>query len=117
MVENLYKLRLINTSRGVSNVSITPICILPTHVYNYSINIGSIFLIFWHTPSPPSVGMSRCRHLFAYIFSKWFAFSKFSMPSQKYDMNNGIRIIFIKIIIIKINAIKIYIKNTNFITI
>ena len=35
------------------------------------------------------------------------------MPNQKSDKNNNIRIIFIKIII-KINIIKIYIKNTNF---
>ena len=37
------------------------------------------------------------------------------MPSQKYDLNNSLRIIFIKIII-KINIIKIYMTNTHFIT-
>ena len=45
----------------------------------------------------------------------FFAFFKFNMPSRKSDMNNCIRIIFIKTII-KINIIKIYIKNTHFIT-
>ena len=35
---------------------------------------------------------------------------------QKFDMKNIIKIIFIIIIIIKVNIIKIYTKNTNFIT-
>ena len=48
-------------------------------------------------------------------FFKCFLFFKFNMPSQNPDMNNSIRIIFIKIII-KINIIKIYIKNAHFIT-
>ena len=46
---------------------------------------------------------------------KCFEFFKFNMPSQKSDKNNCIRIIFTKIII-KINVIKIYIKNTHFIS-
>ena len=37
------------------------------------------------------------------------------MPSQNSDRNNSIRIIFIKFII-KADIIKIYIKNTHFIT-
>ena len=37
------------------------------------------------------------------------------MPSQNSDKNNSIRIIYIKFII-KANIIKIYIKNTHFIT-
>ena len=41
-------------------------------------------------------------------------FFKFTMPNQKFDENNSIRIIFIKIII-KVNIIKIY-KNAHFIT-
>ena len=45
-------------------------------------------------------------------FFKCFAFFRFPVPSQKLDMNNRIRIIFIKIIIIeKINVIKIFSKN------
>ena len=42
-------------------------------------------------------------------------FFDFAMPIQKSDKNNSIRIIFIKIII-KISIIKIYTKNTHFIT-
>ena len=41
-------------------------------------------------------------------------FFKFTMPNQKSDENNSIRIIFMKIII-KVNIIKIY-KNAHFIT-
>ena len=41
-------------------------------------------------------------------------FFKFTMPNQKFDENNSIRIIFMKIII-KVNIIKIY-KNAHFIT-
>ena len=41
-------------------------------------------------------------------------FFKFTMPNQKFDQNNSIRIIFMKIII-KVNIIKIY-KNAHFIT-
>ena len=46
---------------------------------------------------------------------KCFAFLQLNMPRLKSDKNSSIRIIFIKIII-KNNIIKIYIKNTNFIT-
>ena len=42
------------------------------------------------------------------LFFAFFAFFKFNMPSQKSDMNRSIRIIFIKI--------KIYVKNTHFVT-
>ena len=45
---------------------------------------------------------------------KSFVFFKFNMPSQKSDMSNSIRTIFIKFII-KINVVKIYIKYTHFI--
>ena len=48
------------------------------------------------------------------IFFKCFTFFKLDMPSQKLDKNNSTRIIFIKIII-KVNIIKIYVKNTHFI--
>ena len=41
-------------------------------------------------------------------------FFKFTMPNQKFDENDSIRIIFMKIII-KVNIIKIY-KNAHFIT-
>ena len=41
-------------------------------------------------------------------------FFKFTLPSQKPDNTNSIRIIFIKIVI-KINTFKIYLKNTRFI--
>ena len=37
------------------------------------------------------------------------------MPSQKYDKDNSVKVVFIKIVI-KINILKIYIKNTLFIT-
>ena len=49
---------------------------------------------------------------FIFFFKcKCFAFFKFTLPSQKSDINS-VRIIFIKIIIIiKINFIKIYSKN------
>ena len=46
---------------------------------------------------------------------KGLAFFKFNIRSQNSGMNNSIRTMFIKIII-KINIIKIYIKNTHFIT-
>ena len=39
------------------------------------------------------------------------------MPRQKSEKNSSIRIIFIKIIIVKDDVIKIYIKNTQFIII
>ena len=46
----------------------------------------------------------------------YFAFFKFNIPSQKYDKNNSIKIIFIKIII-KTNVIKTYIEYNHFIAI
>ena len=48
-------------------------------------------------------------------FFKCFTFFKFTMPNKKPDKINNIRTIFIKIII-KINSVKIYTKNTYFIT-
>ena len=53
--------------------------------------------------------------LFLYFF-KCFTFFKFIVPSQRSDMNNSFKIIFMKISIIKVNIIKIYTKNTHFIT-
>ena len=41
---------------------------------------------------------------------KCFVFFKFTMPSQKSDKNNSIKIIFIKIVV-KFNIIKIYTKG------
>ena len=84
-----------------------------TYFYNSSIKVGSIFprpltctnpSIYWNTT--PQV----------LILFKFFVFFKFNMPSQNSDKNNYIRFTFIKIII-KINIIKTYIKNTHSITI
>ena len=53
---------------------------------------------------------------FAYTLSKYFVLFKFIAPSHKSDMSNSVRIMFIKISIVKVNIIKIYTKNTHFIT-
>ena len=50
------------------------------------------------------------------FFFKFFAFSKFNMSSQKSDKNNSIRIIFVIMSIVKVNIIKVFFKNTHFIT-
>ena len=79
------------------------------------------FLIFCHAKIRPSFRMPSYWHLFfTYRFFKCLAFSKVTTPSQKSDKNNSIRIIIVIIVlfnsIIKINIIKIYNKNTHFIT-
>ena len=52
----------------------------------------------------------------AISFFTCFGLFKFAMPSQNFGMNNNFRIIFLKIIIIiKVNFIKIYTKNTHII--
>ena len=88
------------------------------HFYKPLVKIGSLFCFsssdmqkFHHLLGCNTIGIISS-HIF---FLKCFAFLKFNMPRQKSDMNNSIRIIFIKIII-KINIIKIYIKNTHFFT-
>ena len=88
------------------------------HFYNSSLKIGSIYFF-------SSSDMYQSHHPLGYhatginssliFFFKFFAFFKFNMPSQKSDKNSSIRINSIKVII-KINIIKIYIKNTYFIT-
>ena len=101
------------------NVSIPPFCILPTYFYNSSINNKSISF-FSSSDTHQSYHLLGCHTTginSSFIFFEFLAFIKFSMPSQKSDMNNSIRIIFIKIFIAKVNAIKIYLKNTHFITI
>ena len=71
-------------------------------------------LFFWHAKIPSPFITPRCSH---YFFFKCFAFFKFLTPSQKSDMNNSIRIIFIKIFIfIRINLIKIYNQNMELIS-
>ena len=77
------------------------------HEKNYSVKVGSIcFFSFSDIP--------KFYYLLGYCavgINSSFTFFKFNMPSQKSDKNDGIRIIFIKIII-KINIIKIYTNNT-----
>ena len=76
-----------------------------------------ILLIFWHAPILPSCWLPCYRHwFFTYIFFKCFAFFQFITPRQKSDINNSFRIMFIKINIIKVDFIKVYAKNTHFIT-
>ena len=116
-----FKIRKENNLNYINykNVLIPPFCILPTNFYNPSINIGSISFF-------SSSDTHQSHHLFgchatginsSINFFKCFTFFKFNMPKQKSDMINSIRIISINIIIAKVNAIKIYIKNTNFIEI
>ena len=87
------------------------------HEKHYSVKIGSITFFL-------SSNIQKFHHLLgshatdigsSHIFLKCFAFFKLNIPSQKSDKNNSIRIIFIETII-KINIIKIYTKNTHFIT-
>ena len=99
------------------NVLILPCCILPTHFYN-SINIGSTSH-FSSSHMHQSHHLLRCHAtVISYSFNCFlcFAFSKFNMPSQKPDKNNGIKIFFIIISIFKITITKIYTKNTHSIT-
>ena len=89
-----------------------------THFYNSSIKIGSISFF-------SSSDTQKFHHLLgchntdinsSVILFKCFAFFKLNMPSQKSDMNDSIRIIFILISNVKHNIIKIYIKNTHYVT-
>ena len=74
------------------------------------------FLIFLHAKLPPSFRMPRYWYqFFTYLFFKCFEFLKFTTPNQKSDMNNSIRIIFIKIIT-KINFFNIYSKGMSLIS-
>ena len=92
-------------------------CTTNAHFYIPSVKL--VLFLFSHLLTCKTYTISYHAPLLALIlhltFLKYFAFYKFNMPSQKYDTNNNIRIIFIKILI-KINIIKIYIKNTHFIT-
>ena len=101
------------------NVSISPYCILPTQTFiTPSRNTGSISFF-------SSSDRQQSHHLLGChatdinssfdSFFKCFTFFKFRMSSQKSDMNNSTRII--KIIIVKVNAIRICIKNTHFLII
>ena len=65
------------------------------------------FFIFWHAPTPPSIGMPCYRS----SLNSFLSSSRFS--NLIYQTK---RIIFIKFII-KINIIKVYVKNAHFITI
>ena len=93
------------------DVVILPYCI---HVELYT-----VYILFSHLLTSKNSTIFWDVTLLALIldlsFFKGFLFFKFNMPSQNPDMNNSIRIIFIKIII-KINIIKIYIKNAHLIT-
>ena len=89
-----------------------------THFYNSSIKIGSISFF-------SSSDTQKFNHLLgchttdinsSVILFKCFAFFKLNMPSQKSDMNDSIRIIFILISNVNHNIIKIYIKNTHYVT-
>ena len=75
------------------------------------------FLIFLTCTNPTihwdATPQALILHLY---FFKCFVFFKFNVPNQKSDMINSTRIIFVKIII-KINIIRIYIKNTHFISV
>ena len=73
------------------------------------------FLIFSQAPISPSCWMPCYRHKL-FMFFQYFVLFKYIIPSQKFDINNNFRIIFIKIIIIKVNVIKIYMKNTHLIS-
>ena len=72
------------------------------------------FLIFWHAKIHHLLGCHAIVINSSLIFFKGFPFFKFNIPKKKSDKDNSFRIIFIKIII-KINIIKIYVKNTLFI--
>ena len=70
------------------------------------------FYLFYHAKIPPSFRMLRYKHLFFfYVIFKCIPFFKFNMSSQKADMSNSFRIIFIIISMIKVNDVKIYTKN------
>ena len=96
------------------NVLIPPNYILSIHFYNSWINIE--FISFFSSSdmdwSLHLLGCHATDNNFS-LFFKFFALFKFNMPSQKSDMNNSVRIIFIIISIFKVNIIKIYIKNTH----
>ena len=82
------------------------LCTTDAHKKYYSIKIGS-FSFF------SSSGKHQSHHLNGFCVT----FFKFTMPRQKSDMNDSSRVIFIIISIIKVNnIIKIYTKNTHFIT-
>ena len=88
------------------------------HFYNPSVNTDSIYFFsssdmqkFYHLLECHTIGI-----ISSFIYFNFFAFFKFNMQSKKSDKNDSIQIIFIKIII-EINFIKIYIKNTHSITI
>ena len=98
------------------NVLIPPNYILSIHFYNSWINIE--FISFFSSSDMDwSLHLLGCHttDINFSLFFKFFALFKFNMPSQKSDMNNSIRIVFIKIII-NLSIIKIYINNTHFIT-
>ena len=91
------------------------------HIVYYSCTLKALpckswfyffFFVFCHAKISPSFRMHASCINCSLIFFKCFSFFKFIMPSKNSDMNNSIRTIFIKIIIIiKTNFIKIYSKN------
>ena len=89
------------------------------HQKHFSVAIVSISFFssfdmkkFYHILGCHAIGIN------SFFFFKCFAFFKFTTSSQTSELNNSISIIIIKIIIfIKVNFIKIYIKNMSFISI
>ena len=86
-------------------------------ITRYKLVLFLFFLFFFHILRCNNSTMFLDATISASIlhlsFFKFFVFFKFNMPSQKSDKNNSIRIIISKVIV-KVNVIKIYIKNTHF---
>ena len=80
--------------------------------YNASLSIASVSFFHLLTCTNPTIYWDATLQVLIILLAlfNFFAFLKFDMPHQNSDKNNGI--IFIKILI-KINIIKIYIKNTH----
>ena len=92
------------------------LCTIEVHQKHYSVKIGSVSF-FSSSDMRKFHQRLRCHTISINSSFDWFfTFFTFTMPSQTFEKNNSIRTIFFVISIIKINIIKIYTKNTHFIT-